>query len=82
MTRHKHDSGCLGVEVRGVYDGVLFWECSDGTGRTSWPEDSRRGHIAREFAATFERGVKAGAARHCPGLPEYPTSAQRNGGQP
>lgn len=37
----------VGVQVRGVYDGVLWWECDeDGTRWHRWPE----GHYLRERA--------------------------------
>ena len=32
----------VGIEVGGVYDGVLFWECiEDGTKWHRWPEGHR-----------------------------------------
>lgn len=42
-----------GIEVRGVYDGVLFWVCSDCA--HAWPREffdpmTRRATIAREYA--------------------------------
>ena len=33
---HEHDPGCVGIEVRGAYDGVLLWQCSDGEYRNRW----------------------------------------------
>jgi hypothetical protein len=37
----------IGVEIPGVYDGVLFWQCPDCAGRWHrWPE----GHELRERA--------------------------------
>jgi hypothetical protein len=37
----------IGVEVRGVYDGVLLWQCPDCGGRWHrWPE----GHYLRDRA--------------------------------
>lgn len=45
-----------GIVVRGLYDGVLFWEClEDGTRWHRWPE----GHYLRERAekAILDRNV-------------------------
>lgn len=40
----------IGVEVRGVYDGVLFWQCPDCAGRWHrWPEQ----HPYRELAERY-----------------------------
>lgn len=43
----KHYGREIGIEVRGVYDGVLFWQCPDCEGRWHrFPED----HWLRERA--------------------------------
>ena len=41
----------IGVEVQGVYDGVLYWACPD-CGH-AWPRwsDGRLGQLSREYAA-------------------------------
>lgn len=44
MAEHAHDSGCIGVELRGVYDGVAFWHCFDGVRRHRFTP----GHYVRE----------------------------------
>lgn len=38
---NTHFSRLIGVEISGVYDGVLFWQCPDCGGRWHrWPEGS------------------------------------------
>jgi Zn-finger nucleic acid-binding protein len=46
-----HYSRTIGVQVLGVYDGVLFWQCPDCGGRWNrWtPEHGRRYEIAEEY---------------------------------
>lgn len=40
----------IGVEVRGVYDGVLFWQCPDCGGKTNrWPTDHPRHAVAEKY---------------------------------
>lgn len=39
----------IGVEVRGVYDGVLYWTCWAGHRWHRWPE----GHYLRARAERF-----------------------------
>lgn len=57
MNGHRHDHDCVGVEASGVYDGILWWMCSDGLGRPRFtdPED-RRSMIAEQYAAAFNAG--------------------------
>lgn len=46
-------SAAIGVEVRGLYDGILYWRC--GRCRHAWhrfPE----GHSLRDKAETFMKG--------------------------
>lgn len=44
------DDGPLGVEVRGVYDGVLFWKCQAcGHAWNRWPENSCRHRVAQGY---------------------------------
>jgi hypothetical protein len=38
-----------GVEIRGVYDGALFWECAEGHRWHRFPE----GHPIRALAEPF-----------------------------
>jgi hypothetical protein len=46
----------IGVELRGVYDGVLYWMCPDCGGTWHrWPE----GHELRSRAAGHMRGPAA-----------------------
>lgn len=46
-----------GVEVRGVYDGVLFWQCQQcGTPFHRWPEGSPDRVRAEPFVAAVELG--------------------------
>lgn len=52
---HEHTSACVGVEVREIYDGILWWMCSDGKARNEWveafqahPQDTE---IARRYMA-------------------------------
>lgn len=40
----------IGVEIRGVYDGVLFWQCPDcGTRWHRWPIGSRLRERANRY---------------------------------
>ena len=46
-----------GVEVRGVYDGVLFWRCQQcGAPFHRWPEGSPFRERAEPFVAAVELG--------------------------
>lgn len=50
----------VGVEVRGVYDGVLFWKC-DGCGHAwsrNWSGFGRRQEIADAMVAAHNRVVR------------------------
>lgn len=50
---HAGGDAALGVIIRGVYDGVLFWECEAcGTRWHRWPE----GHWLRQRADPHVRG--------------------------
>ena len=45
-----HYSRVIGVEVRGLYDGVLYWQCPDcGKSWNRWPTDSRLGKLALAY---------------------------------
>lgn len=45
-----HYSRTIGVEISGVYDGVLFWQCPDCGGRWHrWPEGSAYRDRAERF---------------------------------
>lgn len=45
-----HYSRIIGVQVRGVYDGVLFWKCPDcAHGWHRWPEGHRLHQIAERY---------------------------------
>lgn len=67
MAEHEHDERCCSVEVRGVYDGVLWWACSDGVLRNRWrpiadanPADkvaAHRAQVADEMIAAAERAA-------------------------
>lgn len=47
---HTHYSKVIGHEVRGVYDGVLYWSCPECGGKWHrWPE----GSIRREAAESY-----------------------------
>lgn len=46
-------SRCIGVEVPGVYDGVLFWQCPDcGHRWNRWPAN----HYLHTFAERYIKG--------------------------
>jgi ribosomal protein L37AE/L43A len=52
-----------GHEIRGVYDGVLFWSCDDC--RWHWARDwsgfgYRRQQIADEYVANYNRELYRG----------------------
>lgn len=48
----RHYSRRIGIEVRGVYDGVLFWQCPDCGGKQNrWPEDHPRHAVAERYMA-------------------------------
>jgi hypothetical protein len=49
---YTHYSRLIGVEVRGVYDGILYWRCPDcGHCWNRWPTDHPRHAVAeREIA--------------------------------
>jgi hypothetical protein len=62
MTRRPVADACceapavVGVEIQGVYDGVLFWRCTAcGTASHRWPA----GHYLRERAARFVEAPRA-----------------------
>jgi hypothetical protein len=47
---NTHYSRTIGVEIRGVYDGMLFWRCPDCGGHWHrWPE----GHYLRARAEPY-----------------------------
>ena len=51
---HDCEAEKVGVEMWGVYDGVLFWQCGVCTRRWHrFPE----GHMLRRLAARFVEGV-------------------------
>ena len=37
MPDHTHGPDCIGIELRGVYDGVSVWRCPDGW-RNAWQD--------------------------------------------
>lgn len=47
----------VGIEIRGLYDGVLFWKCPAGHYFHRWPPDSiyykRANAYAQEFGYTI-----------------------------
>lgn len=51
----------LGHEVRGVYDGVLYWSCLDcGRAWNRWPDDyGRRSETAERLVAAHNDAVEA-----------------------
>lgn len=49
MTGHTHGPRCLGVQVSEVYDGVLWWMCSDGIARPAH-DSGTRGRLAAACA--------------------------------
>ena len=55
MTAHEHTPFCVGIEVRGVYDGVLYWHCGDGVIRHRWPAGTRLGDAARRYAGEVDQ---------------------------
>jgi predicted RNA-binding Zn-ribbon protein involved in translation (DUF1610 family) len=51
----------IGVEIRGVYDGVLFWECPEcGHAWHRFPETDYRHAKAQEYMDS-RRGARRGA---------------------
>ena len=68
MSEHIHGAGCVGQEVPGYYDGVLYSYCSDGEWRNDWAPGSNR--WARAEAAirlarrTLDAGGLAGSDGH------------------
>lgn len=47
----------IGIEVLGVYDGVLYWKCPDCDGTWHrWPE----GHALRERAQPYVTPIQPG----------------------
>lgn len=45
-----HYSRMLGIEIRGVYDGVLYWTCPEcGVRWHRWPEGSMQYNAAKEY---------------------------------
>lgn len=49
----------VGVEIRGVYDGVLFWECPiDGIRFQRWPKGSRQYKQTQELWAKWAKDEK------------------------
>lgn len=51
MCEHNPDSkNSIGVEVRGVYDGVLYWQCDYcGHAWQRWPDGSRQHEQAKKY---------------------------------
>lgn len=44
----------VGVEIGGVYDGILFWACPDCGGTWNrWPEDHPRWVVAERYRAEW-----------------------------
>ena len=39
---HGIREGTIGIEIRGIYDGVSVWKLPDGTLVNRWPEYDRR----------------------------------------
>lgn len=49
---HHHSDKCIGVEIRGVYDGILYWLCDDGRPRNRWHLQDRKLYAAaRKYMA-------------------------------
>ncbi len=49
-----HFSRTIGVEVHGLYDGVLFWQCPECRGRWHrWPEGSHLRDRAEPYVEIF-----------------------------
>jgi Zn-finger nucleic acid-binding protein len=50
-----HYSRTIGHEIRGIYDGVLFWSCPDCS--HAWPRDfgdwDRLNELSAKYAAEF-----------------------------
>lgn len=45
-----HYSRMIGIEVRGVYDGVLYWKCPDcNASWHRWPEGTKEHHAAKHY---------------------------------
>ena len=45
-----HSSRTLGIEVSGLYDGILFWACPDCGGRWHrWPAGTRQHDQAQQY---------------------------------
>ena len=54
------DNALVGVEIRGVYDGVLFWRCTTcGYAWNRWkPEIGRRWSIAQSYVDQINMAVR------------------------
>lgn len=51
----------IGVEIRGVYDGALFWTCGEGHRAHRWPVGHQLHALAAPYVDRFayERGDHA-----------------------
>jgi hypothetical protein len=61
-TRWRRELGC---EIRGVYDGVLFWVCPDcGRPFHRWPVGSNRYYAAIRYMREVEEARRAREVAH------------------
>jgi hypothetical protein len=49
--------GTIGIEIRGIYDGVSVWKLPDGTLVNRWPEGDGR-HAATQAWIEMERNAR------------------------
>lgn len=49
---HTHGQDCLGMVDPAIYDGVLYWICSDGEMRTAWRSGPRHDAAISAIGAT------------------------------
>lgn len=59
----SHNEECIGVVLPGHYDGVLFWECSDGKLRNRWSKDVHLFKVAEKQMAKWLEHHEVGDRR-------------------
>jgi hypothetical protein len=52
----NYPEGTIGIEIRGIYDGVSVWKLPSGKLVNRWPEDDRRHKPTQEWIERKEAG--------------------------
>lgn len=57
MPEHTHGPDCNGVEMQGIYDGILYWICDGVATPRSTDPNTRLGQLSAQFADAFNAGA-------------------------